>query len=411
MLVMRKIYNRFFLMLPFVLFFFSCTNNEDIQIKKEVKITQGLKNKKPGNNYYSLKSKSKKAKIIPEPANQPIDYTASMVGKTGEEIHIEFAEVSKRNIEFRNKLDNVAWEKRQIKESSTTINPWILTIVFDNDIFDNTDYYYTTGCRIELVTPFAVNSPINKILPSAGRLALNFSGFSLQQNIYTPVNPDVAEVQYNDRPFSAFLAFGQFRESINFQKKINIKSEISIGIVGPASMGENMQSSLHDIKPIGWQNQVKNDIVLNYSLDIEKGVISNPNIELNTKANGNFGTLFNKAGIGFYLRTGRFLPVYRGPVPAISGKKSSNPLQYWFFATANVDVVFYDATLQGGLFNRQNPYTIKPEDINRLVYRCSAGVAFYYNQFGVELENFYLAPEFDGARHFMYGRIKLRATF
>jgi hypothetical protein len=46
-----------------------------------------------------------------------------------------------------------------------------------------------------------------------------------------------------------------------------------------------------------------------------------------------------------------------------------------------------------------------------MVYGGSAGFAFYCGNLGIEMENFYLSPEFAGARQFMYGRIKLVAGF
>jgi hypothetical protein len=392
--------------------FVSCTNSYDKKQNNESKnnITS-IKNRKQGTNLYLIKQISKSNLKASDTTASENEYSIKKIEKISERVDTEFYKIVTKNHTLENHVEfSVLMSKNKTAFSKIT-SPWILTIFFDNDIFNNTDYYYTNGVNFELITPFADNSPVKKILPGAGRNSINFSGFSIQQNIYTPINPDAVEIQFNDRPFSAFLTISQFRESVNFQKKINLKSEISFGIVGPASMGETVQSSIHDIQPVGWQNQVKNDFVLNYSLEIEKGLISEQNIEINATASGNIGTLFNKAGAGFYLRTGSFLPVYRGSMAAISDKKSRQPMQYWFFIRGNVNAVLYDATLQGGLFNNQNPYTIGQEMMNRIVYGGSVGVAFYYNQVGIEFENFYLSPEFDGGHHFMYGRIKLSTTF
>ena len=162
--------------------------------------------------------------LIPEIKNTISEsYTKTKVDLTSEKVNGNLSElVSKdKKIEYQAEPALNSWKPEM--HYSLKKNPWILRIIFDNDIFNNTDYYYTNGARIELVTPFADNSPVNKILPGAGKGSLNFSGFSLTQNIYTPVNPDAVEIQYSDRPFSAFLAIGQFRESVNFQKKINLK--------------------------------------------------------------------------------------------------------------------------------------------------------------------------------------------
>lgn len=279
--------------------------------------------------------------------------------------------------------------------------PVILNVVFDNDIFNNTDYYYTNGVNIELISPLAARSPLSGLLVGLPRSQINLYGFSIKQNIYTPVNPDIEEVSVGDRPFSAFLTIGQFRESYNLQKSLSVKSSISFGVLGPASMGGIVQSSIHDIEPVGWNNQINNTIVFDYSLKIEKGIISTPNIEFNVTAGGNIGTIFNKINTGLYFRTGSFIPVLKGI------KANNNTFQYWFFVTGETNLVFYDATLQGGLFNKSNPYTIQSTEINRFVVNVSVGFALYYKKVGVELQNFYLSPEFKNAYDFRWGRIKL----
>lgn len=288
--------------------------------------------------------------------------------------------------------------------------PTIVNIVFDNDIFDNTDYYYTNGVNIELITPLAAQSPLSGFLVGLPKPRINLYGFSIKQNIYTPVNPDIAEISVGDRPFSAFLTMGQFRHSYNLQKRISMKSSLSFGVLGPASMGGIVQSSIHDIEPIGWDNQIRNNIVVDYSVMIEKGVVSTPHVELNVTAGGNLGTIFNKLNGGLYLRAGSFVPVFKGPA-TIHDPTTKGTFQYWFFVSGKANVVFYDATLQGGMFNKENPYVIQGNDINRFVANLSVGFAMYYKKAGVELQNFYLSPEFKNAYDFRWGRIKLVYQF
>ena len=294
-------------------------------------------------------------------------------------------------------------------------SPTILNVVFDNDIFNNTDYYYTNGVNIELVTPLAKRSPLTSLLLGLRDSQINLIGFSIKQNIYTPTNPDIEEISIDDRPFSAFLTLGQFRESYNLQKNIYIKSSINFGVIGPASMGGVVQSSIHNIEPVGWDNQIKNNIIIDYSLKLEKGVISNPHFEFNITAGGNLGTVFNKISSGLYFRTGSFIPVFRGLATNIytdsPNQSRINPFQYWFFVSAETNLVLYDATLQGGIFNTKNPYTIQSSEINRIVANVSVGFAIYYKKVGIELQNFYLSPEFKNGYDFRWGRIKFIYQF
>jgi len=282
-----------------------------------------------------------------------------------------------------------------------------LNVVFDNDIFDNTDYYFTNGIYIELITPLAEQSPLSGLLVGLRKSQINLHGFSVRQNIYTPTNPDTEEISQGDRPFSAFLTIGQTRHSYNIDKNLSIKSSLNFGVLGPASMGGVVQSSIHNIEPVGWTNQIDNNIVIDYRVKLEKGIISTPHAELNVTAAGNVGTIFNKIAGGVYFRTGNFIPVYRGPTSNLGLSKSKSKIQYWFFVEGQTNLVFYDATLQGSMFSSKSPYVIQSNNINRVVLNLSIGFALYYNKVGFEFQNFYLSPEFKNAYDFRWGQIKL----
>jgi len=180
--------------------------------------------------------------------------------------------------------------------------------------------------------------------------------------------------------------------------------------MGPSSMGETVQSSIHYLEPTGWEYQVQNSFLINYYINIEKGLYSSPWLEINAVGQANVGTLYNRLGGGLSFRLGSFMPVYRGPATSVN-YTGTKQWQYWFFMSGTTDFVAYDATLQGGLFNNKSPYVIADNELNRMIFKASAGLAVYYYRFGVELENFYYTPEFEEARHFMYGRIKLVANF
>jgi len=280
----------------------------------------------------------------------------------------------------------------------------LLRVVFENDIFDNTDYYYTNGMRVELVADFIAEAPTSKILPALNNSDNDYQGFSMVQNIYTPVNPDTKQINRSDRPFSAYLTIGHFRNSYNLQKGLSMKSEFSVGVLGPASLGGRVQSSIHEIEPVGWENQIENDVVMDYSFMMEKTFLRKKHLEASAIAGARAGTVYNNISGGFSVRTGFFLPVLDNQLPGLL-KISSKKLKFWFFARAGLKFVVYDATLQGGLLNNSSFYVLKAEDLNRIVISASAGIAIYHKNVGIELENFYLSPEFKGAYDFRYGRI------
>lgn len=315
--------------------------------------------------------------------------------------------IASQNIsKLENKLDATAYKQGNYSYHTTNkeYNLTLFKIVFDNDIFNNTDYYYTNGMRIELVANFVANVPTSKLLPSLKNSDYNFQGFSMVQNIYTPVNPDTKQINTGDRPFSAYLTIGHFRNSYNIEKGLRMKSEISVGVLGPASLGGRVQSSIHEITPVGWENQIKNDLVIDYSFQIEKAILRKNHLEASAMAGARVGTVYNNLKGGVSIRTGNFIPILDNQLPGLL-KFGSEKLKFWIFAKAELQFVVYDATLQGGIFNTSSLYVLNGSDLNRFVINASAGIAIYHKNVGLELENFYLSPEFKGAYDFRYGRI------
>lgn len=285
-----------------------------------------------------------------------------------------------------------------------------LRVLFDNDIFNNTDYYYTNGLRVELVADFIKSAPTSKILPALNNSDFNYQGFSVIQTIYTPINPESEEIVYDDRPFSSYLTIGHFRKSISIEKGLRMSSEFAIGVLGPAALGGRVQASLHEKDPIGWVYQIENDIVLDYSFSIDKAILRKKHIEAFATASARVGTLYDNLSGGLSIRFGWFLPILDNQVYELL-QLESDKFKFWFFMKANVKAVVYDATLKGGMFNSSSLHTIDADKINRFVIDASAGLAIYHKNFGLEYENFYLSPEFEGAKNFGYGRIKVVLGF
>ncbi len=390
------------LLISFLVLISACDNNgstNETKSTSEYKNTSTVKKQYLQTPLHSRQTNTIQGKV-PETI---IIYTSSISNEIGEFVYSNIEDITLRNTQTigienkdsKQKADLYFYEKTISNQSR------LLKVTFDNDIFNNTDYYYTNGVKIELINPFASNSPLSKLLIGIKTSDIDLYGFSLVQNIYTPTNPDVEEIRMGDRPFSAYLTIGQIRESYSINRKFSIKSSLNFGVLGPASMGGVVQSSIHDIEPVGWNNQINNSVVIDYAVDLEKSLISNTNFEFNVVTGGHLGTIFNNIYGGIYFRIGRFSPIYRG------SSVSNNNLQYWFFMQGKTNFVLYDATLQGSLFGKNDTYTLSSTEINRVVLNASIGFAMYYNSLGLELHSFYLSPEFTNAYDFRWGRINL----
>jgi hypothetical protein len=285
-----------------------------------------------------------------------------------------------------------------------------LIVNFDNDIFDYTDRFYTNGIRIDLITPLFQANPVNFLLPPYPRQAVNYYGLSVVQNMYTPSTTKTGGIKTGDRPYAAYLYAGFFKITNDTARDFRMTSELDLGIIGPDSYGEWVQRSFHNSvptnnEPLGWEYQIRNDLVLNYSIALQKGLVSTGHLELIATGKGSLGTLYTNISGGIFLRTGWLNNWFSDPLPLtkqeiIRQGNNSRPFQFSLFLKANGQLTGYDATLQGGMFDKTSVYTIPDTEISRVVFNGSAGLSMEYLGIGLDLEQFLLSPEFhDGLWH------------
>lgn len=277
-----------------------------------------------------------------------------------------------------------------------------LLIDFDNDILDNTDRFYTNGIRFDFISPVFQPFPLNLLMIPYWRSGMNYYGISLIQNMYTPSTTKIGGILYGDRPYAAYLYLKSFKITNDFPDKFRQTSEIDIGIIGPASLGDFVQKSFHrdvptNSEPLGWEYQIRNDLVLDYNICYEKGIVSGKSFDVNLIGTGSLGTLYTNVGGGIMLRTGILNPYFADlgfSKRLTNEEKGLRKVQFLFSLKSNVKFVGYDATLEGGVFNKTSPYTIGQNVISRFVYQGSACLTFSYGGFGIGVEQFILSPEF-----------------
>lgn len=287
-------------------------------------------------------------------------------------------------------------------------------VSFDNDIFSNTDYYYTNGIRFDLIIPKFASSPFAWPMLPYQKESMNYHGMTAVQNMYTPTNPDTISVLEDDRPFAAYLYLGHFKNTLSKKRRYRQYSELVLGLIGPSSLGGYVQGQIHNIEPIGWENQIQNDLVLNYTALIEKGIYNPSYFDLNLYAGGQLGTLYDNLSAGVRMRLGKLNPYFSMPdlaKPGSTEHKDALNLQIGIIGDAQMKLVAYDATLQGGVFNPNNNYTIPAEDIERWVLQAGMGIYFAYKQLGLTYKHYYISPEFKNAKHHQWGHINLMYCF
>lgn len=276
---------------------------------------------------------------------------------------------------------------------------------YDNDYFTKTDEYYSQGITLEYVHP-----AIKKFLPakllwkpfdSAPQYGITFNLFG-----YTPTTIESDHILYGDRPFDANMSLKTFLIQKDKLKKQQVSAAFSIGVMGPAALGYDIQYNIHkwlkNPLPHGWQHQIRNDIILNYQLNYEKQVLARGNNFLvNTTAEARAGTLHNRLSGGFNFMAGRFNQRF---LPVNEQRKKA---EYYFYGQGRMNLIGYDASMQGGLFNRKSPYTIAAGDVSRITFQADAGIIVNFKKLYLSYTQSFLTKEFRTGHYHRWGGISV----
>lgn len=279
---------------------------------------------------------------------------------------------------------------------------------YDNDFFTARDDYYTQGITLEWVQPFWQKNPLNKLLLKPAHGTAKY-GIRVDHFGYTPTSIRSEDILYGDRPFSSNLSLASFAITSDTLRQRRISSAFTVGIIGPSAGNEAMQKAIHrwldNIPPLGWQHQIRNDLILNYQIDYEQSLLVAHNwLLVNLRAQLNAGTHSNRVKAGLNVMLGNFDDPYRAQAPA---KK----WRYYLYAQAQPAFTIYDATLQGGLFNRNSPYTLTAEELNRLTLQGDFGLVLSIGNLHLEYCQAFITKEFKTGQLHRWGGIRIGASF
>ena len=269
---------------------------------------------------------------------------------------------------------------------------------YANDFFAARDRYYTQGYGFDLFHPALKASPLMHLLPALpGESAY---GLTFRHCGFTPTSLFSDAPRVGDRPFASYLFLGHVRVSRDEQRGLTLTTEFDGGVIGQAAGGKWIQVGLHrafkNLLPQGWDNQIRNDAVVNFHGRLEKRLFTAGWADGGAFVDAAAGTLYTNAGAGLMGRLGA-LP---------GGGKG-----VYLFARIDEKVVGYDATLQGGVFNRGSPYMLRAGQIERLVTHGDLGFAVDRGGYAVVFTRSFQSREFKGGLAHQWGEISFIKRF
>lgn len=244
-------------------------------------------------------------------------------------------------------------------------------ISYDNDVFVGNDKYYTQGISLELFSDVLQKSPINKLLANYRNSAQNRYGIQFFSSAYTPTTILSDSVLIGDRPFSAVLGVRFAEVSINPTKPIRLSSTLDLGIIGSYAFGKEIQSGIHTLigneLPRGWENQIKNAPIVNYSVRLERELYSYSSLlSIQGMSRLHLGTFQSNLAAGLELSIGSKNNIYEKP---------KHRFEFFLYSQSMLKVIAYDARLMGGIINR-DAYYLSYNQIAPVVAEQHLGIVF-----------------------------------
>jgi hypothetical protein len=327
-------------------------------------------------------------------------------------------------------FSNYAWSKEP-SELQT------VQIFFENDLFGDTDKYYTNAVQITWLSKDLKrykddvrlpkwSIPIIQAIPFSGESgSIHTVGILLGQQIYTPSDIQATTLLEKERPYAGFLYGG-----LALHSKTNAvldTLEIVLGVVGPAAKGEFAQNTVHDLRDIptakAWEYQLHNEPAVRFSwqrkwrlhsmalLDIlDYDLISHAGLTL-----GNVRTSVNSGG---EIRFGYNIPKDFGSDVIRAGAGVSAPVNdrskpgkiSWgmhLFASSQVEGVAHDIFLDGNTWKSSHHVDKKP-----LVADLSVGLAFNWDMFKLTYRHLFRTKQFDNQKQgHIIGSMTLTLSF
>lgn len=304
---------------------------------------------------------------------------------------------------FAQRIDNTA-SFRQMSQ------PDYIRLHYDNDLFTGTDYYYTQGYTVEVVNPALRKNPLARLLLKANGKQAQY-GLAFEHLGFTPTSIRSKAILAGDRPFAGVILLKTFSILTDTLRRVRMSSVLSTGMVGPVAFGEQIQTALHrlvnGVEPHGWQHQIQNDVIVNYTLNYEKQLYAYcQTLSVSGLAQAQVGSFADRLQTGLVIMAGRFNSPF--------GRTATHrrlPIQLYGYAQPIVSLVAYDATLQGGLFNRSSPYVIPADQLARVTFQANIGAVFHYKNLYLEYYQSVLSREFQTGLAHRWGGAKIGVSF
>src|SRR5258706_2113153 len=260
----------------------------------------------------------------------------------------------------------------------------LAALTIENDFFAGYDHHYTNGMQAAfVVSPRTV--------------------FAVGQRIYTPTNTDIADPDPRDRPYAGWL-YAMVDRRLDTRGTIDHLT-FSLGVVGPASLGRQVQNGVHriigDAESVGWSHQLHNEPTMMVGYErawpaVLSGTLERQSFDVAPRVGGALGNVLTYANVGAVVRYGRNLP---GDIPVThislgpprDGYRGTPEFGWYVWAGLDGRAVARNMFLDGNTFRDSPSVSRKP-----FGYDSQVGFALAWPSARVGFTFVQRSHEFDG---------------
>ncbi|MBY0245851.1 MAG: lipid A deacylase LpxR family protein, partial [Sphingobacteriaceae bacterium] len=240
-----------------------------------------------------------------------------------------------------------------------------IEIITENDTYllNFQDKYYTNGFFL------TYRKAIPQIEENTKKRIIEFS---IGQKMFNPYSGQAPLSKYHDRPFAGYLYVGSSYK-IFFKNENMLHTEAQIGVIGKNSLAQTIQEFMHKLSKSysisGWEYQIQNSVSFNTSIHHLQLIYRTDNEVLDFISDNeiNLGTSFTNAQLGVSIRMGRINSLNHSAFAQAridANEKNKIPKnEFYFYVKPKINLIAYDETIQGSLFNNDSPVTFKPKPI------------------------------------------------
>lgn len=324
---------------------------------------------------------------------------------------------------------------------------WTFTLHFENDLFADTDRFYTNGLKLSWVSPdlnwfkdlkffrqhhlpARLGNGFIDLLPWSDDPARQRNlSLSVGQLMFTPRDIARTELIPDDRPYAGWLYGSAAFHSKTYRRLDTF--ELQAGFTGPWSLAEEAQDLVHGMRGIdkaqGWDNQMDTELGLALVYDRRLRLLPRHDfvgqwgVDAIVHAGGAVGTVFTHASAGMEARLGWNIPTDFGtgiirPAGEINMptdtrdpryQEDAGTLSAYLSASVSGRWVLRDIFLDGNTFEHSHDVDKEP-----LVGDVVLGASLIWRRFKLSYSHVLRSHEFEGQRGTQqFGSVSISFTY